>query len=137
MSKLLEKYQTFIKYIISAGISFGVDLALFVLFSKLLGLVIGDTAIIVGTILARIISSLINYLLNKNKVFNYDNKKAMDKETLIKYYILVVVQMLVSAFSVWIIHDVINIEATIIKILVDVFIFVVNYFIQKKYIFKK
>ena len=44
--------------------------------------------------------------------------------------------MLVSAFSVWIIHDVINIEATLIKVLVDVVIFIVNYFIQKKYIFK-
>lgn len=137
MSKLLEKYKTFIKYIISAGISFGLDLGLFVLFSKLLGLVIGDTAIIVGTILARIISSLINYLLNKNKVFNYDNNKGVDKKTLIKYYILVVIQMLVSAFSVWIIHNVINIEATLIKMLVDVVIFIVNYFVQKKYIFKK
>ena len=137
MINLIKKYKTFIKYVISAGISFVLDLALFTIFSKLLGLVIGDIAIIVGTILARIISSLINYFLNKNKVFEHGNNKVMDKETLIKYYILVVIQMGVSAFSVWIIHKVINIDATIIKVFVDAIIFVVNYFIQKLFIFKK
>lgn len=137
MIKLIKKYETFIKYIFSAGISFILDLVLFTFFSKLLGLAIGDISIIVGTILARIISSLVNYFLNKNKVFEHGKDKAMDKETLIKYYILVVIQMGVSAFAVWIIHDVINIEATFIKIFVDIIIFVVNYFVQKIFIFKK
>ena len=137
MINLIKKYMTFIKYIISAGISFVLDLGLFTIFSKLLGIMMGDIAIIVGTVLARIISSLVNYFLNKNKVFEHGKGNAMDKETLIKYYILVVIQMGVSAFAVWIIHDVINIEATFIKIFVDVIIFVVNYFVQKKFIFKK
>ena len=136
MINLIKKYSTFIKYIISAGISFVLDLGLFTIFSKALGLVIGDFAIIVGTVIARIISSLINYLLNKNKVFEHGNK-GMDKSTLFKYYALVVIQMGVSAFAVWIIHEVINIDATIIKMGVDVIIFVVNYFVQKKFIFKK
>lgn len=137
MINLIKKYMTFIKYIISAGISFVLDLALFTIFSKLFGIVIGDFAIIVGTVLARIISSLVNYFLNKNKVFEHENNKAMDKDTLIKYYVLVVIQMGVSAFTVWIIHGVINIDATFIKIFVDVIIFVVNYFVQKIFIFKK
>lgn len=135
--KILKKYYTFVKYIISAVLSFLLDLGLFTLLSRLFCMIIGDLAIIIGTIIARIISSLFNYLLNKNKVFKCNTSGALDKDTLIKYYMLVLIQMLVSAFSVWIIHKVINIDASIIKILVDGIIFIVNYFVQKKYIFKK
>ncbi len=137
MSKLIKKYQTFIKYIVSAGISFVLDIGLFTVFSKLLDIIIGDLAIIVGTVIARIISSLVNYFLNKNKVFEHNSKQSMDKETLIKYYVLVLIQMGVSAISVWIIHNVINIDATLIKVFVDIIIFLVNYMVQKNFIFKK
>jgi len=135
--KLVKQYYTFIKYIISALLSFFIDLGIFTIISKLLSFIIGDIAIIIGTIIARIISSLVNYLLNKNKVFNHDNGKSIDRSTLIKYYSLVVIQMFVSAFSVWITHKLIHIDVTIIKIIVDGLIFIVNYFVQKKYIFKK
>lgn len=127
----------FFKYIISAVISFLLDIGVFTLLSKLLGVLIGDFAIIIGTIIARIFSSFINYFLNKNKVFDHKRNTKLDKESLIKYYILVVVQMGISAFSVWITHKVTNIDATLIKIVVDSIIFVINYVIQKNFIFKK
>lgn len=135
--KTVKHNYTFIKYINSAVLSFLVDLGLFTLLSKLFDIVIGDAAIIIGTIIARIISSLFNYLLNKNKVFDRKGNNSVDKETLIKYYLLVLIQMFVSAFSVWIINKVIDIDASFIKIIVDGIIFVVNYYVQKYYIFKK
>lgn len=137
MIQKAKKYLTFFKYVISSGISCVIDLILFTIFSKLLDFIIGDISIIVGTILARIISSFINYLINKNEVFKHDNKKSIEKNTLFKYYILVIVQMFVSAFAVWFISNFINIDATIIKMFVDIIIFMVNYIIQKKIIFKK
>ncbi|MBQ6687296.1 MAG: GtrA family protein [Bacilli bacterium] len=127
----------FLKYIISALISFLIDIGIFAILSKVLGFVIGDLAIVVGTIIARIISSLVNYSLNKNKVFEHKNDSKVDKESLVKYYLLVIIQMSVSALSVWIIHKVTNINATTIKIIVDGIIFVINYIIQKNFIFKK
>ena len=55
MIKLLQKYSTFLKYIFSAGTSFLIDLILFKLFSVLFKSSIGDYAIIIGTVLARIL----------------------------------------------------------------------------------
>ena len=124
---MIKKYKMFIKYIIVAIISFGVDITFFNLFLKLI------KSIILATILARIISSLVNYLLNKNKVF--DNK-AKHKSTIIKYYLLVIFSMLLSAFTVNGLSHIIKINPTFIKIPVECLIFVFNYIVQKLIIFK-
>ena len=87
-----------------------------------------------ATVLARIISSFINYLMNRNGVFKKNTNK-IDTTTLVKYYILVVIQMFVSASLVLGLYKVTNINETLIKIPVDIVIFLVNYFIQKHFIF--
>ena len=68
------KYKIFIKYTISAGISFILDIFLFTIFVNVLTNYFNDYAIIISTIMARICSSLVNYLLNRNHVFNHSNK---------------------------------------------------------------
>ena len=124
--KLYNKYKVFLKYIFSAGLSFVIDLVLFSIFSLVLKQYISAYAIILSTFIARVISSFINYLLNGNMVFR-SNNKVVENSTLIKYYILVVVQMCVYLLT--------HFNETLIKIPVDVLIFVVNYFVQKKFIF--
>lgn len=131
---LIKKYKVFLKYIVSAGISFVLDLSLFTVFSILLKGNKVVNYILIATILARIISSLINYLLNRNSVFK-KNDKVMDANTLIKYYVLVVIQMFVSATLVSLIYDATNIYETVIKIPIEIILFMVNYFVQKKFIF--
>lgn len=124
---MIKKYKMFIKYIIVAIISFGVDITFFNLFLKFI------KNIILATIFARIISSLVNYLLNKNKVF--DNK-SKHKSTIIKYYLLVIFSMLLSAFIVNGLSHIVKINPTFVKIPVECLIFVFNYIIQKLIIFK-
>lgn len=129
LKELVKKYEMFIKYIFVAGISFVIDIVFFSLFKFIF---IGN--IIVATILARVISSFINYLLNKDKVFKSNEKNS---KTIIKYYVLVVIQMLVSAFAVDNLYKLIHINATLIKIPVEFILFVCNYLIQKILIFKR
>ncbi len=129
MKKVIKKYSTFLKYILVAVISFLIDISLFTLFNRVI-----IKEIIISTILARIISSFINYLLNRDKVFKSGENS---KKTIIKYYILVVVQMLVSAFTVKGLKYILKIDATLIKIPVECVIFICNYFIQKLFIFKR
>ena len=129
--------KTFSKYIASAGISFLIDYSLFSLFAYFLKSSIGSKGIILATVFARVISSVINYLLNKNKVFNSNKNKAFDKETFIKYALLVVFQMMMSAFIVYSLYNMTGVDEKIIKPPVEGILFIVNYFVQKKYIFKK
>lgn len=114
------------KYLFSAGSSLILDLILFTFFNFLFQVPF------IATILARIISSLYNYFLNSRIVFqNYT------KDSIIKYYILVVIQMLISASTIQILTSAIeSLNDTLLKLLVDMIIFVINYFVQKEIIFK-
>lgn len=129
IKKTYKKYETFLKYIFVAGISFVIDILFFNIFNNLISL-----SIIISTICARVISSFINYLLNRDKVFKSDENKL---KTVIKYYILVIIQMSVSALFVDNLYKLIKINPTIIKIPVEFTLFICNYIIQKVLIFKK
>lgn len=115
-----------IKYIFSSGTSFVLDLLLFTVFNYVF------KSILISTVLARIISSLYNYLMNSRFVF-----KSYSKKSICGYYLLVIIQIFVSSGSVTIISNMLpSINDTIIKFFVDIVIFIVNYFIQKRVIFK-
>ena len=132
--KIIKKYEVFLKYIMSAGICLTIDLLLFTIFN-LLFKSYTDFSIIIATVLARIVSSLINYSLNKEHVFKYE--KGRDIGSFFKYYLLVIVQMMVSSYSVYYLYKLIALNETIIKLFVDIVLFVINFFVQKLFIFKQ
>lgn len=119
-------YKLFIKYIVSALSSFLLDILLFSIFLLL------TKHIILSTILARILSSTYNFNINKNLIFKKSTKNSM-----IKYFALVIIQMFVSGYSVTWLDNILNISTTLIKVLVDTIIFIINFVIQREWIFKK
>lgn len=129
LKKSVKKFEMFIKYILVAIISFIIDIVFFNIFNILF-----VNKIIISTIFARIISSFINYLLNRDKVFKSNEK---NNTTVIKYYTLVIIQMLISAILVDNLYKLINANATLIKVPVEFGLFICNYLIQKLLIFKR
>lgn len=128
----LEKNKTFIRFTFSAGSSFFLDLILFTVFNFVLGRFIGYEAILISTLLARIISSFYNFIINSKFVFEKYSKKAF-----LKYYGLVIIQMMLSGFIVYFINKfLIDTLAVFIKFVVDIILFIINYFVQKLFIFK-
>ena len=89
-------YRFLINYILSSFISFIADISLFYLFSKLFIAIFSAAAYVplAATVCARAISSAINYYINKTRVFEDDQDH---KKTMVRYYILAVPQMLLSA----------------------------------------
>ena len=128
---LVKRNKVFIKYLFSAGSSFFLDLLLFSIFLLVLNNCLSYLSIIASTILARVLSSIYNFFINSRYVFRKYNRKMI-----LKYYILAFVQMIISALLVYLINKyLIDIFATLIKFVVDIVLFIVNYFIQKNYIF--
>ena len=123
-----KKIGTFILYVIVSISSFIIDQLLFRLFRKLFSI-----EIVISTILARIVSSLYNYFLNRDKVFK---SKETNYKTMLKYYLLVIVAMFLSGISVKLLNSIISIDESIIKMFVDSIIFIINYYVQKLFIFK-
>jgi len=85
--------------------------------------------------IARTISSFVNYLINAKAVFG-DN---VSKKTIFKYAFLVVVQVAVSALTVFLIEKVFTVESalisTVIKMIVDTILFFFSFRIQHKWVF--
>ncbi len=127
-------FKEFFKFSFSGITSAVLDLALFTLFYALLkNNVDKSIVILLPTIFARAFSSLYNYTLNKNLVF-----KSKAKNTMIKYYILCVIQALASWLLVDNIFNSINIQfPTIVKVFVDVVLFLISYKIQQIWVFKE
>ena len=129
---LIKRNRVFLTYVLSAGSSFVIDLLFFTLFNTIFSKFLGYESIIISTILARILSSLYNFIMNSKFVF-----KKYSKKMLVQYYILVIVQMLLSSILVYVINRfLLDTFATIIKFFVDIMLFMINYFIQKLFIFK-
>ncbi len=125
-------YKLFIKYIVVALSSFFIDILLFSLFLTAYDNIGIASSIVFSTLTARIISALYNYLINAKLVF-----KKMNKTSLIKYGLLVICQMFVSAFIVSYMCKHVFISPVILKIIIDAIIFVINFIIQREFIFKR
>ncbi|MCM1304085.1 MAG: bifunctional glycosyltransferase family 2/GtrA family protein [Lachnospiraceae bacterium] len=90
--------------------------------------------IFIGTCTARILSSLMNYFLNRNRVFRSSESIG---RTMPRYCLLCVSQMLVSWFCVLQIHNLTGIHSSVVKALVDTALFFGSYYIQRRWVFKQ
>lgn len=85
-----------------------------------------------ATVGARIISSLYNYTINKNVVFK---SRANGKKSLLQYYLLCILTMIVSGTAVNLLYAVVKKGELVMKCIVDTILFFCNYHIQQKYVF--
>lgn len=131
----LRVYRFILAFVLSSAISFIADISLFYALAKMLGGVLGGTAELFATVGARVVSSLLNFTINKKTVFS---SKAPLLRTLIRYYILAVVQMGASALLVTGLSRFFGTAAegaTLIKIVVDTILFLISYRIQQNWVF--
>lgn len=135
MSELIKKYSAEIKrlvrFLLSSGSSFLLDIGLFQVFVWLLKGLTGSY-ILVATVLARICSSAFNFLVNRKFVFN---SHANIGSTAVRYYILCVCQMFASAAGVSVLYKCLPFSESVVKFFVDAVLCVLSFLIQRKVVF--
>ncbi len=87
--------------------------------------------ILISTVVARIISASVNFMLNKNFVFQL---KGNTGKAIWKYAVLCILVMLASAGGVWLLGQ-IGMNSTLAKIIVDFLLYFVNFRVQSKWVF--
>ena len=132
--KIINKYKTIITYVVSSLLSFGVDLLCFSVVLYFLKNKI-NAAILISSYVARAVSSVFNYFVNKKLVFKNNSKKNI--KAFIQYFVLVIINITISGTIVTKIYKFVHFNATFIKALVDGIIFIANYFLQKYVIDRK
>ncbi|MCR5575954.1 MAG: bifunctional glycosyltransferase family 2/GtrA family protein [Oscillospiraceae bacterium] len=124
------------RYAVSAVLSWILDNGLYLVLFSLLGARLANASP-VAQVCARVVSSLFNFTVNDRFVFlTNENHWA----SLGKYYCLCVPQTLVSTVCLTslvnaldIVHPVL---ATAVKIVIELILFVISYFIQKNWVFR-
>jgi len=128
-------FMSFFKFISTSLIGATVDIGIaWLLLDLLRSLLEGQdyVRILIATVSARIISIMVNYLLNKNFVF-----KSKGKESLWRYLSLSLIIILSSSTGVYFIHIFTPINDKIAKLICDVLLFILSYYLQQKWVFKK
>lgn len=125
--------RSFFSFVFTSLSCMALDLLLFTLLAKVILPQDFGWRIQIATVVARVISSTANFLLNKNIVFHKSGHLASSAA---KYFCLAAVQMLVSANAVSLLYSLLKWPELLIKIIVDSILFIVNYFVQKKIIFR-
>lgn len=107
------------------------DIILFTVFSAVFAQRAAHS-IFAATILARIISGTVNFTLNRRFIFSNNGRI---KKQLTKFFTFFVIQMLLSS-SLVSLFSVVPLPLAIIKALVDIGLFFLNYTVQKRWIFR-
>ncbi len=130
-------YKMIFKYTLSSFFAALVD---FLVYSGILLLIGGDQErqirLLIAVVGSRIVSSLVNFAVNKKSVFNND---APVKGTLLRYYTLCILQLAASYGLVFLLSSIFE-SATageiFLKIPVDLLLFIISFQIQRRWVFK-
>jgi exopolysaccharide biosynthesis protein/putative flippase GtrA len=123
-------YKTFFKNIASSLLSATVDITSFMLLTYI------GNGIFSATAIARVISGVFNFSLNKIWVFEKKDSHNTRNESL-KYLTLFLMQMFFSGLITDVLYSVFNFNNSLLfsKMLADCFLFVTNFIIQRFWIF--
>lgn len=141
IKKVLDKYPP-LRYIISSTMSFVVDNLLYYLFLRyIFGGIAAMNELEVSTfsqLLARALSSFFNFNCNKYFAFRSHEKYS---SALLKYYCVCLPQTAASVvlLDVFLANTSFTSDLlqTLLKILIEAMLFVISYFVQNKWVFKR
>ena len=133
----IKIYGVIFKFLFSSIMSSVIDLSAFSLFSFLLfNRMETYASILIATISARVISSLFNFSFNRKAVFK---SQESIKNSIVRYYILCVCQLLVSYGLVYFATTTLSLGkglTVVSKAIIDTILFMISFRIQRKWVFK-
>ena len=121
--------SSFKRYFLISGVCLFIDISAFVVFYS------SGLGIFQAAIISRLIASVFNFSLNKYYVFKSSSSSLLPFE-IITYFFLAFSTALISASIINVLGLISVFFASSGKFLIDSFLFVLNYFVQKKIIFK-
>ena len=129
----------FFRYTISSVACFLVDSGMVFLLTKVLGAFLMDPLLSgISTAGARVVSSLINFFMNKKLVFQ---SKVSTGKAMVRYYALAIPQLIVQSALNTLVYSIFNIGSdqaglrTMIHIVIMTILFIVSFTIQQRWVF--
>ena len=129
-------FGSFFKFMASSLSCFAVDQGIF----NLLNVIVFDNAVrksasitLLCTVIARVISATMNYLINRNIVFNGRGDAG---KSFLRYIVVCAGIMLLSAGGTWLLGQT-GMSSAVAKLITDFALYFVSYRVQKEWVFKE
>ncbi len=132
----IKIYGVILKFLMGSLLSSVIDIVAFAVLSIIFNGLEPVSRIFIATVVARVISSLVNYTFNRKAVF--DSTTSV-KKSMVRYYILCVCQMMVSYGLVWGVTELLSMGSmltVVSKVIIDTCLFVISFKIQRAWVFK-
>lgn len=123
------------RFVVSSAVSAVVDLLLAWCFMDVLRVFIPSNdfiRILLAVVLARVVSMVVNYCINRNYVFR-ESKSVKVSGT--KYVLLCILNMFLSAFITYLISTMMGVDEKVVKVFGDAVLFIGSYQLQKRWVF--
>ena len=127
-------FKELIRFSLSSLFCAAVDIGLFTLILKLLSANAISWSLFGATSIARLVSAVANFLINKKIVFESSASAFAQGK---KYFMLCAIQMI---FSWLILHGLTYLSSehvVVLKITTDIFLFLTNFLVQRVFIFRR
>jgi len=130
-------FKNIFRFFLSSMSAFAIDYGIFNFLNIMLTSTMPkSTKLFIATFVARTVSSLYNYTVNRKLVFKSKTKK---RRSMLRYYILAVCQVSISYGLVFLLSTVFDagtgLEA-VLKLIVDILLFLFSFRIQQEWVFK-
>ena len=125
-------FKEIIKFSLSSLFCSVIDIGLFTLIFTLLSANATSWSLFGATSMARLVSSVANFLINKKVVFE-SRDSTFTQAT--KYFMLCAVQMVFSWLILQGLTSLSNEHVVLLKIITDIFLFLISYLVQSIFIF--
>jgi putative flippase GtrA len=129
----LKIYGVIAKFAAASFISWLIDYALVLLITAMTASLNTEISLLISVATARIISSTVNFTLNKRLTFRSNAKTS---SALIKYFTLAAVVLGLSYGGIWLLTGVVGIPLAVAKPITDVLLWILNFVVQRAYVFK-
>ncbi len=128
-------YKVFLKFSLSSLSSFLIDMCIFYLYTKFMRGHLPEIAVLYsGHFIAKAISSIYNFTMNKRQVFKNQSKSL---DVLARYYTLWLCQTLLSAVLLVKVFSMIRFSVTALRVIIETCIYFVSFQIQREWVFRK
>ena len=127
-------YKEMIKFSLSSVFCAAIDIGLFTLIFNLLSESAISWSLFAATSLARLVSSTVNFTINKKVVFESRDSTFTQAA---KYFMICAVQMLFSWLILQGLTSLSSEHVVLLKISTDFFLFMTNFLVQRIFIFRR
>lgn len=128
MQNIFDDVKRFVKFGVVGVLNTLINWIIFIILSA------NGVYYIISNIIAYTVATINSYLLNSKWVFN--NGDNYTKETTIKFIILNFIGLVLNTAILYILVDILNIKKVIAMIITTIIVMIINYFVNKLWVFK-